>query len=77
MAHIYNMQNMVSQEHVSVLPLPDGKLWWPCHYIITTTTTTPITIITDQSMRVIFTTAIPIEKNILKKESAKQENGKY
>ena len=68
-AHIYNMQNMVSQEHECVLPLPDGKLWWPCHYYII--------IIIDHSMLVIFTNDIPVEKHILKKYSARQGNVKY
>ena len=56
---------MVSEEHESVLPLPDGKLWWPCHcYIIIIII---IIIIIDHSMLVIFKTDNPVEKHILKK----------
>jgi hypothetical protein len=39
------MQNMVSQGHESVFPLPYGKLWWPCHCLKTTTTTVLVYIV--------------------------------
>jgi hypothetical protein len=29
-AHFYDMENMVPEECVAVVPVADGKLWQPC-----------------------------------------------